>query len=105
VVSVKLALAAHIAYVIPSIGFLLQAKGGEPRLIHTVRGVGFRGAPVSLRLRVALFMALVVAAAAVAVSWAAFTSAQHEARSEVDRRCSAGWVSPTSRPGARGGCR
>jgi two-component system sensor histidine kinase MprB len=40
---------------------------------------------VSLRLRVALFMALVVAAATVAVSWAAYTSAQHEARSEVDQ--------------------
>jgi len=40
---------------------------------------------VSLRLRVALFMALVVAAAAVAVSWAAYASAQHEARSEVDQ--------------------
>ena len=40
---------------------------------------------MSLRLRVALFMALVVAAAAVAVSWAAYASAQHEARSEVDQ--------------------
>ncbi|OFW53017.1 MAG: hypothetical protein A2V75_00250, partial [Actinobacteria bacterium RBG_16_70_17] len=40
---------------------------------------------MSLRLRVALFMALVVGAAAVAVSWAAYASAQHEARSEVDQ--------------------
>ena len=39
---------------------------------------------MSLRLRVTLFLALAVAAAVVAVSWAAYASARHEARSEID---------------------
>jgi len=40
---------------------------------------------MSLRLRVTLFIAVAVAAAVVAVSWAAYASAQHEARSEIDQ--------------------
>jgi sensor histidine kinase regulating citrate/malate metabolism len=40
---------------------------------------------VSLRLRITLFIVAAVAAAVVAVSWAAYASAQHEARSEIDR--------------------
>jgi len=39
---------------------------------------------VSLRLRVTLFLALAVAVAVVAVSWAAYASAEQEARSEID---------------------
>lgn len=39
---------------------------------------------MSLRLRVTLFLALAVAVAVVAVSWAAYASARHEARSEID---------------------
>jgi two-component system sensor histidine kinase MprB len=56
---------------------------------------------VSLRLRVALFIALVVAVAAVAVSWAAYASAQHEARSEVDQALLSrvGFAGPPGMPG------
>jgi two-component system sensor histidine kinase MprB len=40
---------------------------------------------MSLRLRVTLFFVVVVAAAAVAISWAAYASAYHEARGKVDQ--------------------
>ncbi len=39
---------------------------------------------MSLRLRVTLFLALAVAVAVAAVSWAAYASAEGEARSEID---------------------
>ena len=39
---------------------------------------------MSLRLRVTLFLALAVAVAVVAVSWAAYASAEGEARGEID---------------------
>jgi two-component system sensor histidine kinase MprB len=54
---------------------------------------------VSLRLRVTLFIVLVVAAAAVAVSWAAYASAYHEARGKVDESL----LSRVAPPGAPGG--
>ncbi|MBN2114232.1 MAG: HAMP domain-containing histidine kinase [Acidimicrobiia bacterium] len=40
---------------------------------------------MSLRLRVTLFLALAVAVAVAAVSWAAYASAEHEARAEIDQ--------------------
>jgi len=40
---------------------------------------------VSLRLRLTLFISLLVAAAVVAVSWAAYASARNEARDEIDQ--------------------
>ena len=58
---------------------------------------------MSLRLRVALFMALLVAAAAVAVSWAAYASAQHEARSGVDQTLRSRVGFAAQPPGGPGG--
>lgn len=54
---------------------------------------------MSLRLRVTLFIAIAVAAAVVAVSWAAYASAQHEARSEIDQAL-LNRVAPLGGPGA-----
>jgi two-component system sensor histidine kinase MprB len=54
---------------------------------------------MSLRLRVTLFIAVAVAAAVVAVSWAAYASAQHEARSEIDQALLSR-VAPLGGPGA-----
>jgi len=53
---------------------------------------------VSLRLRVMLFIALAVAAAVVAVSWAAYASAQHEARRAIDDAL-LGRIAPLGGPG------
>lgn len=57
---------------------------------------------MSLRLRVALFIAFLVTVATVAVSWAAYASASHEARSEIDRALQAR-VGPAGPPGDPGG--
>lgn len=54
---------------------------------------------MSLRLRITLFIVAAVAAAVVAVSWAAYASAQHEARSEIDQALLSR-VAPLGGPGA-----
>ncbi len=55
---------------------------------------------MSLRLRVTLFLALAVAAAVIAVSWAAYASAEGEARGEIDEAL-LGRVAPDMGPGAQ----
>jgi two-component system sensor histidine kinase MprB len=56
---------------------------------------------VSLRLRVTLFLALAVAVAVAAVSWAAYASAEHEARAEIDEAL-LGRAMPEEGPGGQG---
>ena len=55
---------------------------------------------MSLRLRVTLFLALAVAAAVVAVSWAAYASAEGEARGEIDEALLSR-AAPESGPGGQ----
>lgn len=56
---------------------------------------------MSLRLRVTLFLALAVAVAVAAVSWAAYASAEHEARAEIDEAL-LGRAAPEEGPGGQG---
>lgn len=53
---------------------------------------------MSLRLRVTVFIMVAVTAAVVAVTWAAYASARHEARREIDQSLLAR-VAPLGRPG------
>ena len=71
------------------IGYLRRKleEGGEPRLLHTVRGVGYALArrTVSFRLRLMLFTALAIAVTVTGASIAVWVVAKHELYSQLDQ--------------------